>query len=285
MNKILSLLSLVTLLLVACENTDPSNEGNNPTPEQPTSVITLTSDAVLNFDHKKNAALISYTIENVNTELEVVATADVDWLYNFTNKSMGSIVFAIDSNPKMEAREGNITVTYGESFFTVKVMQAGSPTPSEVEVIAPMATGHYYGTATQGYYNYYIALTDKGMSSYEPEKGVSYFSVPDAYYYMIDVYTNVKPADDKFMLPAGTYRVQSGGAMHSVNSDTSWYQKNDDKGFTAVQAKFEDGNLVVEDGKMTLTVQFANNEQLETHTVTYEGDYSLVDMTSIYPQY
>lgn len=280
MNKLLSLLALTALLFVACENTDSPNGGGDKT-----ATITLTSDAELQLDHTKTSVMITYTIENMTSELTVEATADVEWIYNFTYKDMGSILFIVDDNKKMEAREGNITVTYGESSFTVNVKQAGSPTPSEVEVVAPMATGHYYGTATQGYYNYYIALTDKGMSSYEPEKGVSYFSVPDAYYYIIDIFTNVKPADDKFMLPDGTYRVASGGVMHSINKDTSWYQKNDDKGFASSQSKFENGNLVVEDGKMTLVVDFFANDQLETHTVTYEGDYSLIDMTTIYPQY
>ena len=284
MNKILSLLSIAALLFVACENTELPNEENNPTPEQPAAVIILTSDAVLNFDHTKSAALISYTIQNADADLVVEAAADVEWLYNFTNKSMGSIVFTIDSNPKGEAREGNITVTYGESFFVVKVMQAGNTTPSELEIVAPMATGHYYGTAVKGYYNYYIALTDKGMSSYEPSEEVLYFNVADAYYYTIDVYTNKEPIDNKFMLPAGTYRVSSGGEMNCVNTDTSWLQKNDSNGNTALQAKFESGNLVVEDGKMTLTVQMAMNDQIETHTVTYEGEYSLVDMTDIYFQ-
>ena len=280
MNKLLSLLALTALLFVACENTDSPNGGGDKT-----ATITLTSDAELQLDYTKTSVMITYTIENMTSELTVEATADVEWIYNFTYKDMGSILFIVDDNKKMEAREGNVTVTYGESSFTVNVKQAGSPTPSEVEVVAPMATGHYYGTATQGYYNYYIALTDKGMSSYEPAKGVSYFSVPDAYYYIIDIFTNVKPADDKFMLPDGTYRVASGGVMHSINKDTSWYQKNDDKGFASSQSKFENGNLVVEDGKMTLVVDFFANDQLETHTVTYEGDYSLIDMTTIYPQY
>jgi hypothetical protein len=62
-------------------------------------------------------------------------------------------------------------------------------------------------------------------------------------------------------------------------------QKNDESGFATSQSKFENGNLVVEDGKMTLIVDLFANDQLETHTVTYEGEYSLVDMTTIYPQY
>lgn len=280
MNKLLSLLALTALMFVACENTDSPNGGGDKT-----ATITLTSDAELQLDYKKTSVMITYTIENMTSELTVEATADVEWIYNFTYKDMGSILFIVDDNKKMEAREGNVTVTYGESSFTVNVKQAGSPTPSEVEVVAPMATGHYYGTATQGYYNYYIALTDKGMSSYEPSKETIYFNVPDAYYYNIDIYTNVKPADDKFMLPDGTYRVASGGVMHSINKDTSWLQKNDENGFTSSQSKFEDGNLVVEDGKMTLVVDLFANDQLETHTVTYEGDYSLIDMTTIYPQY
>jgi hypothetical protein len=73
--------------------------------------------------------------------------------------------------------------------------------------------------------------------------------------------------------------------MHSINKDTSWLQKNDENGFTSSQSKFEDGNLVVEDGKMTLVVDLFANDQLETHTVTYEGDYSLIDMTTVYTQY
>lgn len=282
MNKLLSLLALTALLFVACEK---PNSPNGPNNNQTTPTITLTSDAELQLDYKKTSVMITYTIENMTSELTVEATADVEWIYNFTYKDMGSILFIVDDNKKMEAREGNVTVTYGESSFTVNVKQAGSPTPSEVEVVAPMATGHYYGTTTPGYYNYYIALTDKGMSSYEPSKETNYFNVPDAYYYNIDIFTNVKPADDKFMLPDGTYRVASGGVMHSINKDTSWLQKNDENGFTSSQSKFEDGNLVVEDGKMTLVVDLFANDQLETHTVTYEGDYSLIDMTTVYTQY
>lgn len=278
MNKLLSFFIIAAMLFTACENDTTGSGGGG---EDTTPKLNLTSKSDVEVSGQKTTGMITYTIENPSDELTVEAVSSVDWLYNFDHNKVGSIIYMVAENGTDQPRNGTITVTYGPASFTVNVTQLGNDNPSQITLEAPMLVGQYFGTYTQGYYNYWLAFSDKGLSSYEPALGVTYDHVPNAYYYIADVYTNKAPEDENLRLPDGTYKLGR-GEMHCISADLSWLQFNDESGFPLKQFEYESAVLVVEDGKLTFTVEVLRNSQLETHTVTYSGDYSLIDMTTVY---
>lgn len=276
MKQLLSLCALIALsLFTACEQ----GEGKNATK------IEITTPTTMNFSSGNGAGIVKYNIINPTKDGKIEATADVAWISDFDYKDEGVIRFDISANPLGEVRTGVITISYGAVATTVSVAQEASENPSDKKIAAEMVVGQYYGTATPGYINYYIAFSDKGMSSYEPALGVNYWNVPNAYYYILDLMCDMEhtPANDKFNVPDGVYTLASGGLYNSINSDTSWLQYNDEAGWATSQNQiaFATATLTVEGTKLTLVADMFVGERLETHTVTYEGDYELVDMTSI----
>ncbi|MBR2367092.1 MAG: BACON domain-containing protein [Alistipes sp.] len=276
MKQLLSLCALIALsLFTACEQ----GEGKNATK------IEITTPTAMSFSSGNGAGIVKYNIINPTKDGKIEATADVAWISDFDYKDEGVIRFDISANPLGEVRTGVITISYGAIATTVSVAQEASENPSDKKIAAEMVVGQYYGTATPGYINYYIAFSDKGMSSYEPALGVNYWNVPNAYYYILDLMCDMEhtPANDKFNVPDGVYSLASGGLYNSINSDTSWLQYNDEAGWATSQNQiaFATATLTVEGTKLTLVADMFIGERLETHTVTYEGDYELVDMTSI----
>lgn len=281
MKKFFAILAVVALAFAACEPTDDQPQNNVTQGDEPG--ITLKSESTITINSGNTMGIISYTLVNPSEEYTVEATADVEWLNGFSYKDMGKISYRADRNPNLESRVGVITITYAEQSVEVTITQQGNPEPTNIVVEAPELTGHYYG-AVQGLYNYYLVFTDKGMSSYEPIQYHNYFNVPDAYYYVIDLYLTTPTSNAKCTVPNGVYGFDraSQGWPDQFGHEFSWLQVNDAAGFPSSQTLFETGELKVEDGKITLTVVLYNeNSEEETHTVIYEGDYSLVDMTGI----
>ena len=276
MKQLLSLCALIALsLFTACEQGEDKNATK----------IEITTPTTMSFSSGNGAGIVKYNIINPTKDGKIEATADVAWISDFDYKDEGVIRFDISANPLGEVRTGVITISYGAIATTVSVAQEASENPSDKKIAAEMVVGQYYGTATPGYINYYIAFSDKGMSSYEPALGVNYWNVPNAYYYIMDLMCDMEhtPANDKFNVPDGVYTLASGGLYNSINADTSWLQYNDEAGWATSQNQiaFATATLTVEGTKLTLVADMFIGERLETHTVTYEGDYELVDMTSI----
>lgn len=276
MKQLLSLCALIALsLFTACEQGEDKNATK----------IEITTPTTMSFSSGNGAGIVKYNIINPTKDGKIEATADVAWISDFDYKDEGVIRFDISANPLGEVRTGVITISYGAIATTVSVAQEASENPSDKKIAAEMVVGQYYGTATPGYINYYVAFSDKGMSSYEPALGVNYWNVPNAYYYIMDLMCDMEhtPANDKFNVPDGVYTLASGGLYNSINADTSWLQYNDEAGWATSQNQiaFATATLTVEGTKLTLVADMFIGERLETHTVTYEGDYELIDMTSI----
>lgn len=289
MKKFFTLLTIVAMAFAACEPVDqPNNEtpGNNENPgnvEGPQ--IKLKSKSEMTIGCGSVMASISYELINPEEGLEVKAESSVEWLGNFDHKNMGKVSFRSQANPTENPRVGVITVSYGDSSVEVTITQEGNPLPTEIDIEVPELTGHYYGLI-EGLYNFYLVFTDKGMSSYEAIYGINYFNVADAYYYVVDLYLD-KPKEtadgEPIIVPNGTYGFDkaSQGWPNMFGHEFSWLQYNDASGFSLSQTQFDNGELLVEDGKVTLTVTMTVNGLEESHTVVYEGDYELIDMTSL----
>lgn len=270
MKNILSLFSIVALLFAACE------PANDPSTGKETEQIKLTSDATINVSSSSAMAFLSYQILEIVDGAEVKAEADVNWITNFDYKQQGKIQFTVEKNPDAEVREGTITVSYDKSKFEVKVIQALSEAPTNMEIKAELLQGKYYGIV-QGMYNYYILFTDLGMDSNNN------FMTPNAYYYFVDLYLLTDPEDmSNIVIPNGEYEydVTNSGYANTFMESFSWFQTNDESGWPMSQAHYEKGKLIVEDGKITLDVTFQVDNVQVNHKVVYEGDYALLDCTS-----
>ncbi|MBP3548261.1 MAG: BACON domain-containing protein [Alistipes sp.] len=289
MKKIFAFLTIAAILFAACEEITNGGEGNNGggdnngnnTTDGPQ--IVLKSNENITVGNGNVMGFISYTLINPEEGLTVEATANVDWIGEFSYKDMGKVGYKVEKNPNIEPRTGVVTITYGEQAVSVNLTQEGNPEPTNIVVDVPILTGHYYGNV-QGLYNFYLVFSDKGMSSYEAILNHNYFNVPNAYYYVVDLYLTTAASNAECTVPNGTYGFDrnSNGWPDQFGHKFSWLQINDEGGFAASQTLFETGTLTVEDGKVTLSVTMNNKAQeVESHTVVFEGDYSLVDMSGL----
>lgn len=278
MKRIFLFLTAITALtFAACEGeTSSDNEF----------AFVLKSDNVLEVASSSGAGLILYSLDNPTPTGELVATADVDWITSFDYSEMGSVKFRILENQQGSPRTATITLSYETIAYNISVTQAASDNPADKTIVAPMVVGQYFGTITPGYINYYIAFSDKGMASNEVAAGINYWGVPDAYYYILDIFCDLDhtPTNEGFNIPDGTYPLGMGGTYNTINFNTSWLQYNDAAGHASSenQIDYQSATLTVEGNKLTFEAVMFTNERVETHTVTYEGEYSLLDMTQIY---
>ena len=178
------LLLALPLAFAACEET-PSEI------ENPDAVLTLTSDAILNFGAEGGEAEITYTLQNPVEGTELTVSCDADWVEAVAGDKVRVTVAANDVE---EAREAKVVVAYGEQSFEVAVKQAAKAAKTYIynEVLA---------------YAERVSLADYGF--------------PDNYY-LIGFYDEsgdillgvvIVGADGESILSAGTYTADNGGLM------------------------------------------------------------------------
>lgn len=114
MKNFLYLLFALPLMLVACEA-----ENNDTLDKQP--VLTLTSDATLEFTAEGGQGEISYTLENAKEGTQLTAECVAEWVTDLT--AGDKVTFTVEAN-EGEAREATITVKYDTQSFAVVVKQA-----------------------------------------------------------------------------------------------------------------------------------------------------------------
>ena len=178
------LLLALPLVFAACEKTP------EPTPNQKEAVLTLTSDAVLNFGAEGGEAEITYNLQNPVEGTELTVACEADWVEAVAGDKVRVTVAANDG----EAREAKVVVAYGDLNFEVAVKQA-----------AKAAKEYLYDEVLV--YGERISLADYGF--------------PDNYY-LIGFYDEsnqillgvvIVGAEGESILSAGTYTAANGGLM------------------------------------------------------------------------
>lgn len=266
MKKLLSIVALFALIFTSCEIANK---------EVKSSAIKLVTDSEVNISSGSAMGFIKYELVTPVDGITIEATADVEWISNFGYKEMGKITYNVEQNPDETPRTGIITVTYDKSSFQVTINQAGNPAPTNKTISDFTLQGKYYGIQS-GLYNYYLIFSDLGLDSN------NMYSVPNARYYLVDLFLDEAPADTtNITIPVGTYDFdKSNSGFAGTFTDTySWYQINDNEGFASSenQISYESGKLTVEEGKVTLEVTLFIGDIKEKHTVVYEGDYSFIN--------
>ena len=116
------LMLAVPMVFAACSKSGDQVEPA-PEPEVKDPVLTLTSDATMEFEAAGGEGVITYTLENAVEGTNLEATCEADWVLNLTTGE--TVTFAVAENEAEEARETKVKVAYGELNFEVAVKQAG----------------------------------------------------------------------------------------------------------------------------------------------------------------
>lgn len=144
--KILSMLAVALFAFVACDKP----EVNEPQPEPK---FELTSEARVDIAAEGGEVAVTYALQNPIKGVEVVATADANWL---TQSAMeqGRVVYTAVANEDYEARTATITLAYDKYEIAVEVVQEAAVKPAtpvivlEKSVVEVPAEG---GTYSIGY--------------------------------------------------------------------------------------------------------------------------------------
>lgn len=123
MKRLFYLFCALPLLVVACEP-------NEEEPKVETPVLALTSEATMEFAPEGGEGEITYTLQNAEEGVELVATTAAEWITDVAVAE--SVTFTVVAN-EGDAREAEIVVTYGEQSFDVVVKQAAAAVEPVVE--------------------------------------------------------------------------------------------------------------------------------------------------------
>ena len=252
MRKIFSLLAVVSLLFVACDN------GNN---DSATPTIKVTSDKVIEMGAEGGEAEILYTLANgASKDVNVAETAN--WID--TNAQDGKVVVVVKANDGISAREAKITLKYYQSSVAITVKQAGKSTGEyDVEFEAKRFEGIYFGTEYSSTPNYYVILSDRGAASDGSPKA-------NGTYYFFDMY-NKSAADEACpILPNGNYTYDTNNSFANLtfSEEGSWYAVMDANGEYAKTGSFVSASVSVTDNKFEAIVELKSGEK---HHIVYEG--------------
>ena len=154
---LLYLLLALPLAFVACENTE------EPKPQvEKEAVLTLTSEAEMNFGAAGGEGVITYTAKMVEVtreapEAQVEATCEADWVTDLTVAD--NITFTVAAN-EAEARETKVVVTYSDKSFEVAVKQAakGEDPKPEYAMDVKLAAAQRYASSEFGLSDSHFAL-------------------------------------------------------------------------------------------------------------------------------
>ena len=157
-SKLSMLLVAMTLMFVACEK--PQVE--EPTPEVKDPVLTLTSKATMEFAADKAMGTITYSLENGIEGVELTATTDAEWITSIITSSRNKVLFTVEAN-ESEAREGKVSVAYGDLGFEVTVKQAECAVKEPVLTLTSEATMEFAVEGGFGQISYTLENAVEGV--------------------------------------------------------------------------------------------------------------------------
>ena len=254
MKRLLLLLALVAFAACQTETPEPQPQPEpEPQPEVKDPILTLTSEATLEFTAEGGGGTITYTLENAVEETTLEATCEAEWVTNLTVGQ--SVTFTVAANDVKEARETKVVVAYGELSFDVAVMQAAKeveptpePEPEPTYAVLEHLSGLYFGnqySATEYDYNYSLALSnvENCLDIITGEVTI----LENSTYLFLDLYA-AEPAENlnvSFDIPEGEYTLDTTNSTEAGTIGayySSLYITNEVEG---VEILFVDGKVTV----------------------------------------
>lgn len=294
MKRIFALLALGMMLFVACETENGNNTtGDNNNNEQQGKpeetdkdyVLTLATKSVMEFEVEGGMGEIGYTLTEVSRANETPdvdlpeedtvtgdsaaddepeeklplpeVTCEAEWI---TDIAVGeSIAFKVLPNDGDE-RESFVVVSYEDQKFQVLVRQKGNATEYDVEFRASYLNGTYFGKLQTYGYNYFIVLSDTGLTDM-----MNYVS--GGTQYRFDLYSGVTSAFEPVdYVPEGVYEFGE-CTPGTIDASQSYYL-----GPNGNDVNFASATVTVTKDKIVAVVRMLNGE---IHRVTYEGSLAL----------
>ena len=251
MRKLFYLLLALPLVAaaVSCENGD--QEDTKPS-------ITITSGEVVEFDGEGGEAEIIFTLAN-STDTKVNVSESATWLTAEQNGT--SVKLTAKANDTAEARETVVTLRYSTATAKVTVKQAGSEYDEVFE--AKRLEGIYYGTEYSTLPNYYIILSDVGVTFDAKAKA-------NGTYYFFDMYNKLGADEFNPVLPDGEYTFDATNSYgdKTFSEESSWYGKTGADGKFVESASFKSATVTVKNGKLSASIEMEDGTK---HFVSYEG--------------
>ena len=126
MKRLFSLMALVAMLFVSCE------EQAIERPEPGVQHLTVGVDGIISMEAKGGDVSIPYTITEPVEGLALEVSTAQDWIGDITIGEE-SVTLFVDVNNSIEQRVGMITLTYGEESITLGVMQAAAEVNTDIK--------------------------------------------------------------------------------------------------------------------------------------------------------
>ncbi len=253
MRKFLALVAVVAIALTACE------KGN----DEPTYTSSLDfSKKEITFAKGGGEQTLGFAIINPMGG-KVTIEENAEWM-DARVEFNSDIIINVEAN-EGDAREATILVKYkGAKDVKLVVRQkAGNAGDYDVEFEAKRFEG-IYGGKTGNTYNYYVILSDIGVSKSGEAKA-------KGTYYYFDLYSSTAGDEEYPVLPNGTYTFDANNtyASGTFSDESSWYAVMDAAGGFATARSYKSATVTVEDERFEAVIEYSSGE---THHVVYEGD-------------
>jgi hypothetical protein len=260
-----------TLLMVGC------NGHRHPKPTLDTHLsVKGDTEVWVGCNGNKNYKITCLT-RGGDSSVSIAASSSVDWIEIDGYQGNTAVIYDVAPNDSDEQRRGVITIRYSNKSTEVTIVQMPK---AEYEFEARTLSGsEYYGQSptNDGLYNYYIVLSEDGLS----DEGYLY---GESTYYFFDLYSEMPTSNyNRWRVPLGIYSIDDGsiGAEYSYSANTKINDNITERAFTAATIEVTSigirARLTLETGE-SANVWYRGSLEVksldENPLSTLEGDYN-----------
>lgn len=253
MKRLFSLLSLMLVMLTACEK---------PQEESVTS-LTILSESIMDFDFRGGKGLVLYELKNPKPDVTLlVSDNDAAWITDIKTND-GATAFVVERNGGSEERLAILKFTYGDIVQEVAVRQGvRAEGEYDYDMKATIFGGEYYGMNLNDNFNYYVQVGDGEINENN--------DAPNATYYYFDLYSKHRGGSHP-ILPNGTYTLDT-TENFPIGTFSAKYSKahiNNEFGEPDTEFTIAAGELTVTDNRFEAVLEMIDGT---LHHVVFEGE-------------
>ena len=265
--NLLFLLLALPLAFTACETPEqPVDEVKNPTVAITIGEATENSIAftITSTDADEVKYLVVETAEGTPTATEVLTNGTTAQ----ANAEAGCYIAELKAETEytiVAAAKNTKAVVKAEAKMTTKG-NGEEPAPGDefdVTFTAKEAHIKYYGDQYSAAYNYYIILSDVGITLTETSMNYK----DNGIYYLLDLYAADAAENNNYTVPNGTYKAATSSAAGTFGLGDYGAGLNIVDGVPTYYI-YAAGEVVVTDNKIVATIEMEDGAK---HQITYEG--------------